>query len=736
MDMVTQPQDQVVFHMTGKPAGDGLLPLTNGLRPALLSPYADLTALRYDFPLVLRDDVEQPAAQPHFVASLSALTSEVLGDLAPRGPEGERLRRHVVRLERELRRLTAEGSTGRLSELWAAAAERIGQADDPDVAQVLSRIAAALHVDGELVECSARLPARFVHHAWLSVHAEKARAFHVQVDDLVRKLSDILRAALMRSAAGQRPAALRSAIGAPHADTFDFEAMSRLVTRSVPQEDLPRARRERIAQALEVLRAQRFYPRAHDEQRDAFLFEFTSCASAAAAYRMRMPHLVDLVRAIAIAELEAAGRYVEADHDPFFARYDVETLTAADLALFPDYLVSIPADRSDAPENAGLLGLLSAGMPLKVLVEAGDLLEDGAGGAAQYAFGVRSTRLATTAMGLGGMFVLQTASSNLYALRDRVRHGMRCSQPALFCVYPGSATPAANQPAYLVAAAAMQGRAFPAFTYDASAGENWATRFSLENNREREGDWPQDDLAYEDEHLQRTTVRTAFTFADFALCDRRYARHFALVPRARWNPAMVPAAQWLELPEAQQSDRIPYVLAVDAEARLQRVIVDQRLMQATRRCQLLWRRLQEHAGINDAYAAALLARERAVWDAQRQVAGSADAPAAAAEPAASVAAPGIVATPLEASPQEPPRDDAWIETARCPSCNECQTINPRMFAYNENKQAFIKDISAGTYRQMVEAAEACQVAIIHPGLPRDPNEPGLAELLERAAPFR
>jgi hypothetical protein len=58
-----------------------------------------------------------------------------------------------------------------------------------------------------------------------------------------------------------------------------------------------------------------------------------------------------------------------------------------------------------------------------------------------------------------------------------------------------------------------------------------------------------------------------------------------------------------------------------------------------------------------------------------------------------------------------------------------------MFAYNDNKQAFIKDISAGTYRDLVEAAESCQVAIIHPGKPRNPNEPGLDELLERAKPF-
>ena len=82
------------------------------------------------------------------------------------------------------------------------------------------------------------------------------------------------------------------------------------------------------------------------------------------------------------------------------------------------------------------------------------------------------------------------------------------------------------------------------------------------------------------------------------------------------------------------------------------------------------------------------------------------------------------------------RDEAWIDTARCPSCNECQLINDRMFGYDERKQAFIKDLSAGTYRQLVEAAESCQVAIIHPGAPRDPNEPGLADLLTRAEPFR
>ena len=58
-----------------------------------------------------------------------------------------------------------------------------------------------------------------------------------------------------------------------------------------------------------------------------------------------------------------------------------------------------------------------------------------------------------------------------------------------------------------------------------------------------------------------------------------------------------------------------------------------------------------------------------------------------------------------------------------------------MFHYDGNKQAFIADIDAGTYAQLVEAAENCQVAIIHPGKPRNPSEPGLDDLLKRAEVF-
>ena len=294
----------------------------------------------------------------------------------------------------------------------------------------------------------------------------------------------------------------------------------------------------------------------------------------------------------------------------------------------------------------------------------------------------------------------------------------------------GSPAPAAGLPLYLSAAAAVESRAFPTFTYDSTAGANWADRFSLQGNRAPDDDWPAEPFEFADEALQRVVEPVRFTYADFALCDQRHAAHFAAVPRERWHAGMLPVADWLALGEDEAARHVPYLLAVDGERRLHRVVVDARMMQATRRCLLLWHRLQEHAGIHDSHTERALARERAERAAQPTAEPAPTAPSAIEAQAAAA-----TQAPAEADAERPPSDEAWIETSRCPSCNECQLINDRMFAYNDNKQAYIKAINAGTYRQLVEAAESCQVAIIHPGKPRNPDEPGLAELIERAKPF-
>jgi len=176
---------------------------------------------------------------------------------------------------------------------------------------------------------------------------------------------------------------------------------------------------------------------------------------------------------------------------------------------------------------------------------------------------------------------------------------------------------------------------------------------------------------------------------------------------------------------------------VDRDNRLQKVIVNDKLVREARRCVEAWRSLQELGGVHNSHATILVERERKAW--AEQVRPAADAKPAAAESAPAAVAPVAAAAAAapsvaEAAPGKS-SDEPYIETPRCTTCNECTQINDKMFGYDANKQASIINPDAGTYRQLVEAAENCQVSIIHPGKPRNPNEPGLDELKARAEPF-
>src|SRR4029079_15791867 len=137
MDMVARYREQQVFFSTGRRHGEGVDPIDGlGLRPALLARYRDLARLRYDFPVVLVD--RGPNAGT--LRSLSSVIDEVLQEIAPKGLEGERLRQHVLRLEREARLLLAEGAGRTLSELWQQAAPRLAAPDDPSAEAVLAHL--------------------------------------------------------------------------------------------------------------------------------------------------------------------------------------------------------------------------------------------------------------------------------------------------------------------------------------------------------------------------------------------------------------------------------------------------------------------------------------------------------------------------------------------------------------------------------------------------------------------
>ena len=735
--MEADTQAQVAFFLTGRRPAEYLDAIDGlDLRPALFAGYRELNQLRYDFPVVL----VAGHSDSQMLQSLSAIVDRVLSGLA-RADDAERVRQHVLRLEQEIRTLAAAGAGASLGSLWDQAAARIGDAADPALADSLRRARAATKLDGAVVDCDAGFPMQLLRHAWGAVQQDKTQAFRKDLDRLVHKLADILKADFGRSEQGRSPQHLQASMGSGYSAAFDFDALSGLLAGALPKDSLPESRRQRIRDLLAVLRSQLFFAPAEQAAQPLgtpapYPFLFDSCAQALAALRERMPRLVELVRAMAIAELEIDGQYSEAKHDALFEQFGANGLDPQDLARFPDYLVCVNAEKMQAGEQALLMEILSSGLPIKLLLQIDDLLEVAPQEHGNLSTGMRSRQIANMAMGLNEVYVLQSSSSNLYRFRERLLQALRYRGPALVSVYSGASALASGVSPYLMSAAAMESRAFPAFSYDPSAGPNWASRFYLEANSQVDLDWPIQGFAYEDETHQRVTQDLAFTLVDFVASDHRYARHLARLPREKWNGSQIPVDECLGRERKGLPDKVPSVLMVDRDNLLQKVIVDERLIREARRCREMWHSLQELGGVHNSHAEKLLQREKAAWEARmhQEAEGQVGAAPVTGEAARALAPAAAAAAPAEAEPERSP-DEAYIETPRCSSCDECTKLNSKMFAYDRNKQAYIADITAGTYAQLVEAAESCQVSVIHLGKPRNPKEPGLKELLKRAEAF-
>ncbi|MDT8321173.1 MAG: hypothetical protein RQ826_11665 [Xanthomonadales bacterium] len=739
------------FHRIGERSGvevPGTAP--RGLHPALFAGYSDLSRLRYDFPLVLTSD------EHSWVTSLTDLSDELLREIAPEGGAGDELRRQVLSLEQEIRGLASQGRRGSLSSLWQAAQDtllaRSSERHRARLASNLEHARAHLRRDGDILDYDGAMPARLLTHAWRESQRLKARSLQARIERLARKLGDILRVDYMNSSAARAPGQLAASIGAADGKVFDFAAMAQILNSAPPAPALPAARRQRIERAIDVLCGQRFG--AETVSRSAtstatsgtYDFEYSDCEAALAAFRERLPAMAELVKAISISELEIENRYAEETHDPWFARFNPEMLGPDDLALFPSYLVVMEKTADDVASRQELLSILQAGLPFKILARSADPLGDPGIASGQLSFGTRGQQLAAMAAALGPVFVMQAPGSSLYRLRDALLDGMTHEHPALFSVYSGTASGDGPQPAaapYLLAAAAAESRTFPCFVHDPAAGSDLAARYRLDGNPEPQLEWTRHNLEYEGSQHDRHSLETAWTLADFVAADPRFTDRFACVADDGPHEELVSVDEFLKLDEKAAARKVPFVWLVDEKNRLYRAAIDHRLVDATRRCQQAWRRLQELGGIDNSHARQALVDASAKWQHEKEalLANAAAEPAGTpvGEPDKQVTDPAAATMPAPVAAAEPAAapasDDPWIETVRCTTCNECTQLNDRMFAYDADKRAYIADADAGTYRELVEAAETCQVAIIHPGKPRNPDEPGLDALLERAAPF-
>jgi hypothetical protein len=739
-------RELVRFHHTGQKA-NGKWDEKAGLQPALLAPYRNLAALRYDYPIVLvQDDTGQTC-----VHTLSGIVDSVLQEIAPMGLEGEPMRKHCLRLETRIRALIYGGMKGTLAELWDLAQHELvdesNQDGDGSLTENLSLARRAVTVDGRIIDCDKNATAALLEHIWMCVQNTRSQKALQRLDQLALCLSQILEADFQKSDGARTPEVLKGSMGATFDDSFDFQIMSQILKKGSRESSLTDRKRQRIGDTLTSLRTQRLFlsqmdtsSRPNDRLQPRLVF--SSCSDAWEAFQTQISEKVQLLKAIATAELEIENRYDESEYDDLLAGFSQRSLSQEDLNYFPSYLVMTNSIDCQGNEKAKLIDVLSSGLPIKVLVETNNILADTSPESDQLSFGPSSQQLATMAVGLNDAFVLQSTSSNLFQARDRVYRGLTYHGPALFSIFSGIGDDATDLPCYLTTACAMQSRAFPTFTYDPVQGTNLAARFDIEDNPQIDLDWPAQHFAYEDEELQKFSENVAVTLADFAACDKRYVGHFARIPKSNWNEGMLSVAEYVGLAEDQTQNKLPYVFTVENDT-LHKCIVDDKLIRATRRCRDTWHSLQELGGINNSHALKLLEQERQQWQQEKEQALNEMKSQAVAlttvesdrQPVPEQETVAEAAIGQSEPEEEDSGDQAYIETPRCTTCDECTDLNSRMFAYDDNKQAYIADLSAGTYQQLVEAAEVCQVAIIHPGKPTDVDEPGVSDLVKRAEAF-
>jgi len=489
-------------------------------------------------------------------------------------------------------------------------------------------------------------------------------------------------------------------------------------------------------------------------------------------------------KAIRMAELEIAGKYDpdSKDNKHFFTYFDWHQFSEEEYLMCPP-VVTVGGD--GAMYDIGFQNLsrsIMSGMPLKILILDTQVYSNTGGQACTSGFIGQVSDMAPYGKEWKGkterrkeMSLISMAHRTTYTLQSSIAHpnhliegyidGLNYRGPAIFNIYAvcqpehGVADDAADMQSKL----AVESRAYPLMTYDPREDDTWEKSMSLKGNPALEEDWTSYELNFVDEYGIEDKMTVPLTFADWAMTEGRFQKHFKFVPPSQWNDDMVPLHEFIDLDSDEMAEHIAYIHAVHPESNtLVRVVIDPEIVHSTIERRNFWRTLKGLAGVDrtevDVAAVATQAKAEmasSIASNLMTMVGGDDAsdlasmlmaaPApnapviavAAVAPSSNTAAP--VAAAVSATPEAKPaggHESVWIETPDCTTCDECVDINPKIFKYNDDKKAVVIDPTAGTFEDIVKAAEKCTAVIIHPGTPWDPNEKNLAKLIKRAEKFQ
>lgn len=538
--------------------------------------------------------------------------------------------------------------------------------------------------------------------------------FFASLRHLRERMREILAVDDSHAPAGVLPQFLSSAMGAETDVFFDTGALAQALHRpaSKAAKRMDPVRRQRIESSLSVLVE---FLDAEDPP-----YQVVPVNGVPEAAQLVLDRFTRLLRAIRTARLESENAFDPAIHPERLARLQWRSATAGELLAMP---MVIGVGEASETSLSALSEALKAGLPVQYL-----LLRRGIG-----------VDLGYIAVAHRECFVMESS----VVCEDHLTTGLRAMGET---VRPAVAIISTDPLLYF-------SRAYPTYVYNPDKGDTWAQRLA----------WQAADPV---------EVRFLGKSETITPAHAAWHGHLTPVPPDGWSDHQIPLSDYLDRfldqVKDQPSKAVPYLWLLDAAGQPQRATVSRELTMICRDRRLAWRFFEELAGIGNSHVEAALAAARKEMDQQLAAREAAAAESGKTEGAA-IAVRRVVAVLTSSSRPSPPGKsaapkpvpppavaappaaqaaastpqvvveaaaDPYIDSFLCTSCNDCMKVNPRMFQYNAEKQAYLADASAGTYAELVKAAEGCPAHCIHVGMPRPGDATATTAVLAKAAKLR
>ena len=466
-----------------------------------------------------------------------------------------------------------------------------------------------------------------------------------------------------------------------------------------------------------------------------------------------MAKMAEGFKAVRMAELELSGNYNTDLHADFFKRFNWNDFDDDEFHLCPP-VVSVGGD--GAMYDIGFQNLsrmMMSGVPIKVMIVDTQVYSNTGGQACTSGFvsqvsdmapfnkhwkGKKEIRkeMSLIAMAHRTSYVLQSSFSHTSHLLEGYIEGLNSRRPAIFNIYAvcppehGIADDSADRQSKL----AVESRAYPLFKYDPDKGTTFEECIELDGNPSISQDWPRYKLTYENSFGKEEQLDVPLTFVDFAASEGRFRKHFRNIPKDQWTDTMVPVDEFLELDSDEQETAHPYIWTVNNKQQLLRTGVSKELALSALERRDFWRQLKSLSGYDHSTDKEAIIQQTRQELAQNLTNSLLSMTGAGSGSAITLLGANQAAGSITNNSTD--YEAVWVDSPECTACDDCLAINSDIFAYNDQKQIIIADPQAGSYKDIVKAAEKCSAECIHPGTPFNANEAGLDKLIKCAEKYQ